>query len=129
MARGARVIAIAAVLAIAALPAFAQRGRRGARGETTVTAPPLEGVSVSIQGTLEQLTKKEIMVQEKEGRLVTIRRSKKTKFYENGEEIKGNEIDMNTPITVDASEDRDLKLLALRVTVNGAAPKTTLAPR
>ena len=100
------------------------RGRRGG-GASAAPAHPeaFKGVVVTFRGQLKKLTKKEIIIESDEGNheLVTFRRNKATKFLENAAEIKPTLIDLETVVTVDASEDVDLKLMAVSVSVG--APK------
>ena len=95
----------------------AQRGRRG--GGTTAggaQAPsPLHGVVIAVHGKLKDLTKKSIVVLADDNKFMTLRRTSKTKFYREGKQIKPFEIDLESLVTVDVSEDTDLKFLALTV--------------
>lgn len=91
----------------------AQRGRRGAT--STVVAAPLKGVTISFHGTVKEVTKKVILLQADDNQLMTFRRTSKTKFVDGSENIKGNEVDLDSPATVDVVEDNDLKFLALTV--------------
>lgn len=78
----------------------------------------------TFEGTLKLLNNKEIMLQLQSDQIVTIRRDRKTKFFENGKEIKASEIDLGTPLEIDVKEDLDLKPIAVRVMVKPAeAPK------
>ena|SRR5579885_3368850 len=117
------------LLLCALLPAVeAQyRGRRSAAGTATSTPLPLKGLSVTFQGTVKKLTKKELLLESDDNRLLTMRCSKKTKFRDNDDgEIKWSEVDLESRVSVEASEDNDLKLLALSVKVE-SAPKKSLA--
>jgi hypothetical protein len=49
---------------------------------------------------------------------VTIRRNKATKFFDNDKEIKATDIDLETPVAIEAHEDTDLKMLAVTVKIN-----------
>ena len=55
--------------------------------------------------------------------MVSIHRSRKTKFLKGTQAIKASDIDIETPVTVDASEEVDLSLTAVSVTVD--TPKKT----
>ena len=50
--------------------------------------------------------------------LVSIHRSRKTKFLKGTQTIKPSDIDLETLVTVDASEEVDLTLTAVSVTVD-----------
>jgi hypothetical protein len=80
--------------------------------------PAYKGVAGSFHGKLKDLTKKEIMIETDDDQTVSIRRTGKTKFLKGTEKIKATDIDMETPVTVDATEDIDLKLTAIDVIVD-----------
>ena len=97
----------------------AQYGHR--RGVDTVPAPvPRQNVIVTFKGVLKQMKKKQILIQGEDNQLVTIRRNKATKFFDNEKEIKATDIDLETPISIEANEDTDLKMLAVNVKVTGS---------
>lgn len=106
-----------AMIALCASTLDAQRGRRG--GGSTASgsrAPtPLRGVVIAVHGKLKELSKKSIVVLADDDKLMTLRRTSKTKFYRDGKAIKPFEIDLESIVTVDVSEDSDLKFLALAV--------------
>jgi hypothetical protein len=110
--RDAACVAMLALLCATQLPA--QRSRRGAAGSTVVAAP-LKGVTISFHGTVKEVTKKVILLQADDTQIMTFRRNKKTLFVDGAENIKGNEVDLDSPATVDVVEDNDLKFLALTV--------------
>ncbi len=93
------------------------RTRRGLAPGTPVP-PAYKDVAGSFHGKLKELTKKEIMIETEDDQTVSMRVSGKTKFYKGNEPIKATDIDMETLVTVDASEDGDLKLTAINVIVN-----------
>ncbi len=86
-------------------------------------APSQAALSPTFEGTLKLLTNKEIVIQLQSDQLLSIRRTRKTKFVENGKEIKPSDIAQGTPLAIDVKEDIDLKPLALRVVVNPPPPK------
>jgi hypothetical protein len=75
-------------------------------------------VAGSFHGKLKDLSNKEIMIETADSQILTIHRSRKTKFFKGTQSIKPSEIDIETPITVDATEEVDLSLSALTVTVD-----------
>ena len=80
-----------------------------------------KGVLISFHGTLKKLAKKEIIIESAENHeLLTFRRNKNTKFLNGDAVIKPTDIDMEMQVWLDASEDVDLKLMA--VNLNVAAP-------
>jgi hypothetical protein len=100
------------------------RGRRGGASKAPSHPEAFKGVVVTFDGTLKKLTKKEITIEASSNHeLVTFRRNKTTKFLENDADIKPEAIDLEAAVTVDATEDVDLKLMAVSVKV-GTAKKT-----
>ena len=106
-----------AVIALFASHLDAQRGRRsgGAGGGAGRGPIPLKGVVIAVHGKLKNLTKKQIDVLADDEKLWTLRRTSKTKFYRDDKEVKPFEIDLESIVSVDISEDNDLKFQALAV--------------
>jgi hypothetical protein len=75
-------------------------------------------VAGSFHGRLKDLTSKEITIQTDDDQTVSIHRSRKTKFLKGTQSIKPSDIDLETMVTVDATEDVDLSLTAVSVTVD-----------
>ena len=120
-----RIPAALSVILVMSSPAFLEaqtgysRARRGtARGSSASVPQAYKDVAGSFHGRLKQMSDKEIMIVNDDNQMISLRRSHKTKFLKDGEAIKASGIDLETPITVDASEDSDLKLTAVRVTVD-----------
>jgi len=100
--------------------ALAAQGRRG-RGVSAGPATPLSaypGLTATFHGTVKSLTKKEIVLQTGEEQMVSIRLNGKTKFFKEDKEVKVSKLETETVVTVDVSEDNDLKPMALKVTVD-----------
>ena len=98
-----------------------------AHGRRTVphTAPQAyKGLVVTFHGVLKKLSKKELILQSDDNQLMTMRCSRKTKFHSGEEEIKSSDIDLESRVAVDASEDSDLKMMALNVTVESTQKKS-----
>ena len=118
-----RLARISVLLSVVS-PAVAQaqggytRSRRGAGGAASKLPPAYKDVAGSFHGKLKDLSDKEIMIVNDDDQIVTVRRSRKTKFLKDGKAIKAADIDIETPVTIDASEDTDLKLTAVSVTVD-----------
>jgi len=94
------------------------RGRRGTSSNGTPHPEAFKGVVVTFQGALKKLTKKEIIIELVDSHeLLTLRRNKATKFRDKDAEIKPGAIDFESLVSVDASEDVDLKLMAISVSV------------
>jgi hypothetical protein len=93
----------------------------------TPVPPAYKDVAGSFHGKLKELTSKEIMIETDDDQTVSIRRSRKTKFLQGKKSIKPTDIDLETPITIDATEDADLKLTAVNVIVD-PPPKNSDTP-
>jgi hypothetical protein len=103
------------------LPALllAQYYPRPMRGTAPGTPKPSAyNVAGSFRGKLKDLSGKQITIQTDDDQIITIHRSRKTKFLKGTQTIKPSDIDIETPVTVDASEDVDLSLTAVSVTVD-----------
>jgi len=94
---------------------YPQTRRNGTPG---TPHPPAYNVAGSFHGKLKELNSKEILIETEDDQTVSIHRSRKTKFLKGKESIKASDIDLETMVTVDASEDVDLKLTAVSVTVD-----------
>jgi hypothetical protein len=107
---------LAAIVLSAGLHAQYGRSRRG----SVDSIPPAARTDVIVvfKGALKQMKKKEILIEGDDDQLVTIRRNKATKFFDNDKEIKATDIDLETPVAIEAHEDTDLKMLAVTVKVN-----------
>ena len=70
------------------------------------------------RGKLKLLNNKEIVIENDSKQFVSIRRSHKTKFLMNNQEIRPSDIDLETPVTVDATESASVSLLAVNVSVD-----------
>jgi len=102
------------------------RSRGTRRGTSPATAPaPYKGVTATFEGRVRNLDKKKIVIETDDKQLVTIRLSCKTKFLKNDQPIKPSDIDMDSFVSVDASEDTDLSLLAVSVTADTGQKKKT----
>jgi hypothetical protein len=80
--------------------------------------PPAYNVAGSFHGKLKELSGKQITIETDDDQVVSIHRSRKTKFLKGTQTIKPSDIDLETMVTVDASEDVDLSLTAVSVTVD-----------
>jgi hypothetical protein len=70
------------------------------------------------RGKLKLLNNREIVIENDSKQMVSIRRSHKTKFLQNNQPIKPSEIDLESPVTVDATESAGVSLLAVNVSVD-----------
>jgi hypothetical protein len=109
-----------------ALPALLLAQYYPRPGRAIIPGTPKPGaynVAGSFRGKLKDLTSKEITIETEDSQIVSIHRSRKTKFLKGTQTIKPSDIDLETPITVDATEEVDLSLTAVTVTVD--TPKKT----
>jgi hypothetical protein len=97
-------------------PSAYPRTRRNSN--TTGVTGAHKDLAGTFHGTLKQLSNKEIVIQNDDDQTVVIRRSKKTKFLLDEKEIKASAIAMNTLVTVEASEDVDLKPIAVSLSID-----------
>ena len=117
MAKLIRAVAILGIVVPALMLAqYYPRTRRGVIPGTP--NPGAYNVAGSFHGKLKELTGKEIMIQTDDDQIVSFHRARKTKFLKGTQSIKASDIDMETLVTVDASEDVDLSLTAVSVTVD-----------
>jgi hypothetical protein len=96
---------------------LAQYYPRPRRGVMPGTPNPgaYKNVAGSFRGKLKDLNSKEITIETDDDQVVSIHRTRKTKGTQT---IKPSDIDLETVVTVDASEDVDLSLTAVSVTVD-----------
>jgi hypothetical protein len=73
-------------------------------------------------GRLMQLTDKEIVIENQSNQMVSIRRSHKTKVLRSNEPIHPSDIDLDTPIIVEVTEEKT-RLAALNVRVDTSATR------
>src|ERR1700734_1984109 len=112
-----RVVALTGLVLPALLQAqYYPRPRRGVVPGTP--NPGAYNVAGSFHGKLKDLTSKEITIETDDDQIVSIHRARKTKFLKGTQTIKPSDIDLESKITVDASEDVDLSLTAVSVTVD-----------
>lgn len=97
------------------------RERRSATPRPDLNTTAVKDLAGTFRGTLKELTNKEIVIQNEENQTVSIRRNRKTKFLRDEREIKAAEIPLNTPVTIEAAQDIDLKPMAISVTADSAA--------
>jgi hypothetical protein len=107
---------VAAVVLSAGL--HAQYGRSRRAGVDSIPQSARTDAIVVLKGVLKQMKKKEILIEGDDDQLMTIRRNKATKFFDNDKPIKATDIDLETPVAIEAHEDTDLKMLAVNVKVN-----------
>jgi hypothetical protein len=115
------------IVALSLLLGSAVQGQRQRRAPTTPSAHAtgIPGLVVTLRGAVKKLTKKEILIESDENQLMTMRVSGKTKFLDkDNKTIKPTDIDLETVVSIDASEDLDTKLMAVNVRVAVAPPKS-----
>jgi hypothetical protein len=113
----------AILLLLPAMMLGQHRGRSNSLPAPPTASPEFKDVVATFGGVLKNLTKKEITLDlDDSHELMTFRRTKETKFSDNGTEVKATLIDLETHVVVDAKEDPDSKLRAVAVKA-GKEPK------
>ena len=101
----------------APMPAQYTRTRRGINNAPAGIGGH-KGLIITVHGSLKKLTKKELLIQTEGEQFETIRLSHTTKFMKAGKEIKPYEVDLESMLTLDVTQDVDLKFIAVTVTVD-----------
>lgn len=94
------------------------RSRRTGSANQTRNTGAYGGPAVTFHGKLKDITKKEIVIETDEDQTIEIRRYRKTKFMKNDREVKPEDIPVGALLTVDITQDPDLKPVALNVFVD-----------
>jgi len=115
-ARTALALLLAPLILRAQYPYPRTRGPRGTTAPPGASVP--KGVIIVFKGKLKVLDKKKIVIETEDGELLTFKLTGKTKFIGDGKTVKPAEIDLETPLAVDATQDPDASLLAVNVTVD-----------
>jgi len=110
------------VALIAVVCPLSAQHRRAAGGGSTVSPAPLKDVIISFHGTLAELSKKDVQLVSDDNKLMTMRRSSKTKFLSGDQEIKAKDVGVDDKVTIDAVEDNDMKFLAVAVRLDAVQP-------
>jgi hypothetical protein len=119
-----RLTGMAVLFMLAAL-LLGQSGRARRNGGQISPGTPdaYKGVAVTFRGKLKNLDKKQVVIETDEDQTVSMRITSKTKFLKNDQTIKASQIDLGTPVSIDATEDTDLSILALSVVVDSPPKK------
>jgi hypothetical protein len=119
--------AILAVVMAAERPLLSQiQTRPGSRrrnyplGGLGVPMPDLP--QVNYRGTLKKIDNKIITLELRNGQTFNFQRSGKTKFYKDSKEIKSSDLHIGEPLSVDATEDPQAFLDAVKVTFDDSPP-------
>lgn len=113
-----RLVRVGVLLGLLLPVLLAQYYPRTRRVAPNTPNPSAYHVAGSFHGKLKDLTSKEITIETDDNQIVSIHRSRKTQFLKGTQKIKPSDIDLETMVTVDASEDVDLSLTAVSVTVD-----------
>ena len=99
--------------------------RRPLSNNSASPLPEYQGLTATFHGKLKEITKKEIILLNDDDQTVSIRRNAKTKFFsKDAKEVKATELETDTVVTIDVSQDNDLKPTALKVAADaGQKPK------
>jgi len=113
------------LLLAASLAAQGRYARRPLSNNSANPLPEYQGLTATFHGKLKELNKKEIVLLNDDDQTVSIRRNAKTKFFgKDAKEVKPTELETDTVVTIDVSQDNDLKPTALKVTADpGQKPK------
>ena len=84
--------------------------------------------AATIHGSLKRITSKDIIIIVEGAQAMTIDRTHKTKFLKAGKEIKPADIAAGSILTVEVSQDPQLKPLALNVTVDSGPTEPEQQP-
>lgn len=114
---------LAILVLITAILLPAQYVRRGAYPAPPGIPGAYTGVAVTFHGKLKDINKKKLVIETDEDQTVSIRITGKTKFLKNDKAIKPTDIDLETRVMVDATEDADLSVIALNVIVDSPQQK------
>jgi hypothetical protein len=113
----------AILLLVPAMLLGQHRGHSSSVPPPPSASPDFKDVVATFGGVLKNLSKKEITLDlDDSHELMTFRRTKETKFSDNGTEVKATLIDLETHVTIDAKQDPDSKLRAVAVKA-GKDPK------
>jgi hypothetical protein len=82
--------------------------------------PDPNAATTNYEGKIKKLDEKNIALELDDGRTLTMKRTGKTKFYKNSEEIKSSALRIGDHVSVDATEDQQGFLYALKVTFEEA---------
>jgi hypothetical protein len=99
------------------------RGRIGPNMKVDAYYKAAAGI---FRGKLKLLNNREIVIENDSKQMVSIRRSDQTKFLRDNLQIKPSDIDLETPVTVDATESASVSLLAVNVSVDSRPTQTDL---
>jgi hypothetical protein len=106
------------VLMAAGMVLAQHRGTRNPAVPPPSATPEFKDLVVKFVGALKNITKKEITIETDETHeIMTFRRTKETKFTEEGAEVKATKLDLESHVTVEAKQDPDSKLRAVAVRV------------
>jgi hypothetical protein len=89
------------------------------------TKGPAEPLS-TFSGTLRKLDEKSLVVEAGDGRVFDCRRSDKTKFYKNSQEIAASDLESGDRVSVEARQDQQGYLYAVNVYLDKSAATATV---
>lgn len=93
--------------------------RRGKKNKKQEEAAPLQ----SIRGKLKQVGTDSIELDSEDGRILTVKRTDKTKFLRNGDLIAASEFQAGDQVFIEANQDQDGYLYAVNVTLEKKAAR------
>ena len=78
--------------------------------------------AINYKGKLKKIDEKVIEVDLDDGRMATFERSRKTKFYKDSKEVKASVLQIGDRVSIEATEDPQAYLDALKVTFDNSPP-------
>ena len=107
------------VVVLLLVPVMVIGQRRDGRGPVPPppsATPSFQDLIVKFDGHVKSISKKEILIDlDDKHELVAFLRTKETKFMQDGAEVKGTAIDLETHVTVEAKQDAHSRLKAVTV--------------
>lgn len=97
-----------------------RRTRAGQPNGTAITGAYNEPAA-TMHGVLKRITKKSVIIAADGDQIVTMDRTRKTKFFKQGKEVKPEEIAEGSVVSVDVGKDPQLAPLAVNVRVDAPA--------
>jgi hypothetical protein len=114
-------LSVAFLLLICVVSVTAQMRRRTPgqqQPNSTVDSGAYRQPAATMHGVLKKITSKDIIIVADGDQALTIDRTRKTKFFREGKEIKPAEIAPGSVLTIDVGHDPELNPLALNVMVD-----------
>ena len=119
------------LLLAAQVPLFSQMGGSGLPWPHRKKAESKDATTQRSLGKLTKVDDQSFVVEVPDGRVLTFKRTDKTQFFRDGKEIKAAELKVGDRVTVEATEDQEGYMTAVKVSVDPNPPaeeSATAAP-